>query len=102
MKTKLHKQQQTLFELVHHDGPGGDGDVVGGVLLGVCRSYDGHEMVPVTGRHLGNNTLTVSTKPGHSLDTLNAKAQAFNHSGERQPRVAIEALFNNKPNNSFN
>lgn len=82
VKTQLHKEQQTLFELVHHDGPGRGRHVVGGVLLGVRRGDDGHQMVAVTGRHLaGKSTLSVRTvhSLGHRLKT-NAQGSAFKYS----------------------
>ena len=37
----------TIFELLAHDGACGGGDVVGGVLLGVGRCDDRHQMVSV-------------------------------------------------------
>ena len=37
----------TIFELLAHDGACGGGDVVGGVLLGIGRCNDRHQMVSV-------------------------------------------------------
>lgn len=38
---------QTPLELSDHDIPCGVGDVEGGVLLGVGRCDDGHQVIPV-------------------------------------------------------
>ena len=43
----------TSLKLVPHDAEGGICDVEGGVLLRVGRRDDRHEMVAVTGVHLG-------------------------------------------------
>jgi len=51
----------TVFELLAHDGARGGGDVVGGVLLGIGRCNDGHQMVSVGWVDLNTDTRIVST-----------------------------------------
>ena len=52
----------TFFELLNHDGAGGLGHVVGGVLLGVGGGDDGHDVVPVSRVNLEHTTLSQKRK----------------------------------------
>lgn len=68
----------TIFELLAHDGSCWRGDIVCGVLLGICRCDDGHQVVSVRWVNLQNGTGTnISYTAGNKSTSAHSTHQTY-------------------------